>query len=145
MTAFNDKIIEKVDELVDKASEKLDEGKTDECLKFLKDAWALFPDPKEDWHEAYNVAKYIFEEYIKSDQASDAKEWLDNMQKINNNLHANDEELLFCTAKYKFEIDKHDDAFEDFDAVVKSAGLRYFEDENPKYLRFYKKNKKGLK
>ncbi|CAM4413399.1 Tetratricopeptide repeat protein [Zobellia nedashkovskayae] len=105
------------------------------CLK--EKAWNLYPEPKNTWNEAYSLAKDIFESYLYEENYIKAKEWLNLMIDTNNVLHLMDEDCPFNIAKFKFDTKEYDDALHTFQEVVKVAGMRYFENEDPKYRNFY--------
>ncbi|AKK74221.1 hypothetical protein OK18_17865 [Chryseobacterium gallinarum] len=128
----------KIDELTDLAYTQFEESNTEESFKLLKQAWNTYPDPKEQWNEAYNTAKYIFLDYMSLQNLAEAKVWLNNMIRVNNYLHLNDEDCYFNYAKYQFEIGEYKESYDKLKQVVEAAGFRYFENEDPKYLEFYK-------
>ena len=97
----------------------------------------MYPEPKNNWSEAYNTAKYAVDDCFSILDMKNAKTWLDRMAYVNDQLHQRDEELMHYTGKYKYEIGDYDASFIAFDKVVKMAGKRYFEDEPSKYLNFY--------
>lgn len=138
MAILDQKIQSKIDGLSNSAYEEFEAGKKEASFKLLKEAWELYPEPKNNWNEAYNTAKYIFLDYMKLKRYNDAKEWLNKMIEVNNNLHLFNEDCLFSIGKYQFDTGKEKEAFETFDKVVKSAGMRYFQDEEARYLKFYK-------
>ena len=145
MAILNEELQEKIDELIDSAFIKFEEGKFEESFSLQKRAWDIFPDPKEQWNEAYNIAKCIYTDYLNVGRFNEAKEWLNKMIENNNNLHLEDEDVWHETAKYQFEIGEYKDSYDKFKQVVEDAGLRYFEDEDPKYLKFYKNPEKYIK
>ena len=107
------------------------------CLKLHEQAWSMYPEPKSNWNEAYNTAKYAVDDSFKMLDLDNVKKWLNRMIYINNNLHQSDEELTHYIGKYKFEIKDYQGAFEDFKNVVQVAGMRYFDSEPSKYMDFY--------
>jgi tetratricopeptide (TPR) repeat protein len=145
MAVLNEKIQEKIDDLTDLAYQKFQENLKDESFKLMEQAWRLYPDPKENWTEAYNTAKYACDDCFAISDFSKAKIWLNRMITNNNNLHLSNEECQFYVAKYLFETGEYEKALDNFKEVVKSAGLRYFEDEDSKYLDFYKNPQKYIK
>ncbi len=108
-------------------------------------AWELYPTPKEQWNEAYSLAKDFYQDYLYQNNLEQAKKWLNRMIENNNNLHLFDEDCSFEVAKYHFETKKFEEALELFKYVAGEAGLRYFEGEDPKYLDFYKNPEKYMK
>jgi tetratricopeptide (TPR) repeat protein len=148
---LDEKIQSKIDELMDKSYDKLQEGNYDEYFKLINQAWELYPEPKEKWSESYNTAKYIFKDYMDIKNFDEAKKWLEKMQKINDAYRAwdansgYDEELNFETGKYYYETNNLEEAYKLWREVVHGSGkshFRYFDGENPKYLEFYKNQKK---
>jgi tetratricopeptide (TPR) repeat protein len=140
---------EQIDELIDLSYEKKQEGNNDESFELLKKAWALYTEPKEKWTEAYNTAKYIFQDYMELGNYSEAKKWLNQMIKDNNVNHDYHGDLEFEIGKYKYEMGLYEEALEYFMIATKEGGgVRYFEGEDKKYREFYKnpeKIKEGLK
>jgi tetratricopeptide (TPR) repeat protein len=145
MAQLEELIQEKIDGLIDLAYEKHQEGNVSKSFELLKKAWSLYPEPKKDWTEAYNTAKYLFEDYMEIEEYDEAKKWLNEMIENNNNLNHSYEDCLFNIGKYKFCVHQYEEALSHFKKVVKDAGYRYFEDEDPKYLDFYKHPDKYIK
>lgn len=140
MAVLNSELQEKIDALVDLAYEQ-SEGNEKESFRLLKAAWDLYPEPKQNWNEAYNTAKYIFEDYLKIGDLAEAQKWLHEMVKNNDTLGLSEGEVQYCEGKYYYETGNFEEAYKKFKyAVVDAkAGYRYFEDEDPKYLKLYKK------
>jgi len=145
MALLNETIQEEIDNLTELAYEKFQNNQKEESFKMMEQAWNLYPDPKENWTEAYNTAKYICDDCFAINDFPKAKIWLNRMIANNNNLHHSDEECQYYIGKYLFETGEYEKALENFKEVVKSAGYRYFEDEDPKYLDFYKRPQKYIK
>lgn len=127
---------EKVDTLVDKAYELHEAGQSKQSFEHLEKAYLVFPNPLE-YPEAYNISKYIFEDYIKLNDLQSAKIWLNKMIENNNQLHHSDDDCLFAIAKFQFKNNNHGEALKLFKQVVNEAGMRYFEGEAPEYKDFY--------
>lgn len=121
--------------------------KTDkeQYFKLKTEAWELYPEPKDNWNEAYSLAKDFFKVYLFESNFVKAKEWLNKMIANNNNLHLFDNDLCFNIGKYYFETGEYKDAYEKWKAVVEDSGFRYFENEDKKYLDFYKSPQKYMK
>lgn len=145
MALLEDEKQSEIDNLTELAYQKFQQGLHDESFKLLEQAWDLYPDPKENWTEAYNTAKYVCEDCFAVNNFPEAKVWLNRMIANNNNLHHSDDECQYYVGKYLFETGEYERALENFKEVVKEAGLRYFEDEDPKYLDFYKNPQKYMK
>ncbi len=108
-------------------------------------AWSLYPEPKNEWNEAYSLAKDFFSSYLFENKNNKAKEWLDKMIENNNNLHLFDFDIDFEIGKYFFETKNYTKTLEKWKFVVKETGYRYFEDEDPKYKDFYLNPEKYIK
>src|SRR5574344_1745758 len=145
MAILSNKIQEQIDKLEELSYEKKQSGETEEAFRLSEQAWALYPEPKNNWNEAYNSAKYIVDDYMEIGNLEKAKEWINRMIYVNNNLHNDDDELLFYIGKYYFEKGSYPDALQNFKEAVNGVGLRVFEDEDPKYLKFYKHPEKYIK
>lgn len=126
-----------IDTLSEQAYEKFQENEVDESFKLLKAAWDLYPEPKNQWNEAYNNARYLFDDYMRMDDLNNAKIWLDHMVDHNNSLHLFDADLCFQQGKYLFEKGNYQEALNKWREVVKDSGMRYFEDQKKGYLSFY--------
>ena len=134
-----------IDDLREKANEYWDTDKS-QYYKLLKDAWSLYPEPKNNWTEAYSLAQELFSAYLEEENFEEAKKWLNEMIENNNNLKHSYEDCLFNIGKYNFEIDNLDEAYNQWREVVRGSGgknhFRYFEGEDKKYLEFYKSQTK---
>lgn len=121
--------------------------KTDKTKYFemkLK-AWELYPKPKNNWSEAYSLAKDFFRVYLRENENEKAMEWLERMIENNESLHLDDDDINFNIGKYNFEIGDYEVALKKWKEVEKEAGLRYFEREKPEYLDFYLHPEKFIK
>jgi len=144
MALLDEKNQAKIDKLKEKANDYWDKDKS-LYFKFINEAWNIYPEPKNNWHEAYSLAQELFSAFLEEENFSEAKKWLNEMIENNNNLSHSYEDCLFNIGKFQFCIQQYEDALSHFKEVVKEAGLRYFEDEDPKYLDFYKNPQKYIK
>ena len=151
METLDSKIQNKIDNLIDEAYDCSQNGDYTQSFELLQKAWDLYPFPKENWTESYNTAKYIFEDYLKIKEYDKAKNWLEKMTEINNAYRAcdenstYDEDLQFCAGKYYYETGNLEEAYKQWRETVRKSGknhFRYFENEDKKYLDFYKKQNK---
>ena len=124
------------------AVQNLKSGNTKSFFTLAEKAWELFPEPKEDWNQAYNFSKMVFNHSINNTSIDEAKKWLDRMIHNNNNLHLFDYDVDFNEGKYLFETGNYQEALAKWKYVVNEAGLRYFEREKPEYLEFFKNPEK---
>lgn len=69
----------------------------------MLEAWNLYPNPKNQWNEAYSLAKEIFDAFLIDGNIIEAKKWLNEMIDNNNSLHLMDFDLSFNIGKYHFE------------------------------------------
>ncbi len=117
----------------------------DKFATLAETGWECFPEPKNSWNQGYNYAKMIYKGFLNHKQFAHAKIWLNRMIENNNTLHLFDEDCFFNYAKYQFEMGEYKDSFDKFSRVVEEAGFRYFDDEDPKYLDFYKHPEKYMR
>ena len=108
MAVLDNKLQEKIDDLINIGNEFWDQDKS-QYYKKLFEAWELYPEPKKNWNEAYSLAKEIYQAYILDENFDKAKEWLNKMIDNNNHLHLFDEDCTFNYAKYQFEIGEYKD------------------------------------
>jgi len=142
MAVLENKEYDKVITVGKEAVQSLKNGKISEFFTLADKAWGLFPEPKENWNQAYNFSKMVFKHSINNNSKDEAKKWLDRMIENNNNLHLFDIDIDFNEGKFYFETKGFDQALEKWKYVVDEAGFRYFESEKPEYLEFYKNPKK---
>jgi tetratricopeptide (TPR) repeat protein len=93
----------------------------------------------------YRYIKSMLNGHLKNNNLEMAKKWLDRLADVNNIVHFSDEEVGFYYGKYNYEKGNLEEAYKQWREVVKRSGnnhFRYFEDEDKKYLEFYKKQKK---
>ena len=138
MAVLDKKLQDEIETLTDLAYEKFLNNEIEKSFILSEQAWDLYPDPKENWNEAYNTASSIVDDCLKIKDFERAKKWLNNMIMVNNNLHLNDEDLNFYLGKYFFEIGDYLKAKEEWDNAVSLAGYRVFEGEDPRYIDFYR-------
>ncbi len=111
----------------------------DGFFKSAEEGWSLFPDPKENWNQGYNYAKMVFKAAFEHKNMDCAKTWLIRMVENNNNLKLYDCECQYYEGKYYFETAEYESAFNKFRYVVNGADYRYFDENDSKYLEFFKK------
>jgi hypothetical protein len=131
-----------IDGLIDKSNEEFDNKNYDLSIILLIEAWNKLPEPKEDYSESYHIVEYLSSTYLDIKEYEKAKEWAAKIFKCA--LHRQDDgNREFLAGKISFESNDIETAKKYFiDAFNKSEG-RCFEDENSKYLKFYKKIVKG--
>ena len=83
---------------------------------------------------------------LKDNELDKIKIWFQRMDKIQTNLGLWDGVYEFYAAKVYFELKDYQLAKKFFALSVEiGKGYRYFEDEDPKYLDFYKNSEKYIK
>jgi len=145
MAVLEKEIQSKIDYLIDEAYLDFQNEKYEESYEKQLKAWDLFPDPKFQWNEVYNTAKYIFNDMIVLENYDLAKKWLNEMINHNNNLHLMDFDLSFNMGKYYFEKGDYNEAYAEWQNLIKQTKYRYFGSQSPKYLDFYKNPEKYIK
>jgi len=128
----------KIDKLVDESYEEFQAKNYENSFKLLFDAWDLFPEPKKNWNESFNLVTYIIDDYLKLNDLPNAEKWSVQLEEIDNNLTISKGTVFFIKGKIAFEKEAYKEARENFKESVKEGkGFRYFEDEDQKYLDFY--------
>jgi tetratricopeptide (TPR) repeat protein len=145
MAVLDSSIYNGVVELGKKAVAALQIDDLNNFEQYAEQGWNLFPEPKTNWNQGYNYAKMAFKGFIQNHRFESAKRWLNRMIEINNNLQLFNAEVWFYVGKYYFETGEYENAHKEWEAVVKDAGLRYFDGEDKKYLDFYKHPEKYMK
>ena len=121
-----------------KAVAALKANDIDSFLDFAEKGWMHFPEPQDNWNQGYNYAKMIFKGALDNQRFDSAKVWLNRMIENNNTLHNFNTDVWFNLGKYLYETGERQAACEKWQAVADEAGLRYFENEKPAYLEFFK-------
>lgn len=124
------------------AVDNLKAGNVNEFYRLAEEAWQKFPEPRSNWNQEYNFCKMCFKHCLDNQNYSLSKVWLDRMIDNNNTLHLSEYEIQHYEGIYYFETGDYKKAYEKWQYVTKDAGFRYFENENPKYLTFYKNPEK---
>jgi len=138
MALLESEINSKVESLKSEATAAWKINDVDGFLATGEAAWDLFPNPKSNWNEGYNFAKFMFKGSMLKNELTGAELWLSRMVDNNNSLHNFDSDCEFNEGKLLFTQGRFEAALDKFNYVVKDAGFRYFENEDPKYLEFYR-------
>ncbi len=143
MAVLEKSIQDKIDSLSNQSYDFYESGDKENSYKLMEDAWKLYPEPKENWNESYNTARYALDDLLKNGVIDRALIWYKRMTKIQENLGSWEGSYEFYSGKFLFENEKYNEAYDFFKkSVVIRGGLNYFEDEDPKYLEFYKNPEK---
>ncbi|RLJ75176.1 hypothetical protein [Pedobacter alluvionis] len=138
MAALEQDLFQHVISLGKQAVDSLKAGNMDDFYRLSEEAWRKFPEPRSSWNQEYNFCKMCFKHCMNNKNYTIAKVWLNRMIENNNHLHLSEYEVQHNQARYFFETGNYGDAYEKWQYVTKDAGFRYFENEDPKYLDFYK-------
>lgn len=144
MKEFSAKIESKLELYLTKSSDFYEKGDVIQAGKFLIKAYEIIPEPKEEYNESYNYCSYVLGYILNENYNLEmAENWLKELEKINTNQKCWSGSYEFYAGKTYFELRKYSLAKKFFDICVEiGKGTRYFEDENPKYLDFYKNPEK---
>lgn len=146
MQEFKEETEREIEALLVKHSELYEKGNIPDAGECLIKAYEIIPDKKEEYNESYNycsyVLNYILEEHYK---LNEAEEWLKKLHKIEKYQKCWSGDYAFFAGKTYFELKNFILAKKFFESCVKEGkGTRYFKDEDPKYLDFYKNPKKYM-
>ena len=124
---------DKIDMIIQSASDLFMEQKFSDSIEKLLLAWDLLPEEKERDENSYHIAKYLIIVYLKLKEYENAKTWVTKLQKCDLG-RLDDGEREFYAGVVQFELENYDEA-KNLLAVanMKSEG-KCFEDEDPKYL-----------
>jgi tetratricopeptide (TPR) repeat protein len=143
---LDQKIQNRIYELEKLAEEKFQKNDLSAMMECIDKAWKLYPEPKINWTEAYNMAKHGF--LLAKDVVKDfnlAKKWLNCMIEYNNKSHLFDGDLEFNIGTYKFDTGALNEAYKMFKETIRQSGkshFRYFEGEDKNIWNF--KRQKAL-
>jgi len=143
MALLDAEIYNNVIEVGKKAVAALQRNDWENFEKYAEQGWQRFPEPKENWNQAYNYAKMVYKGFFNNGKFDNAKLWLNRMIAHTNCLHLFHGELEFEIGKYKFETGLYEEALDYFMIATKEGGgMRYFEGEDKKCREFYKSPEK---
>jgi len=146
MAVLEKPIQDKIDNLSNQSYDLYEIGDKVKSYELMEKAWELYPEPKENWNESYNTARYALDDLLKDGEIERALVWYERMTKSQEKLGSWEGSYEFYSGKFLFESEKQKEAYEFFKkSVVIRGGLNYFEDEDPKYLDFYKNPEKYIK
>lgn len=138
------KIQKETDELIEQAYRFGLKGRYDIAIELQEQAFNLIPEPREDYHESFNILKYIIEDNL---IALKFKEAIRLVEKIHRFYEGRGDwgELERLKGKVYFETGQYEKAYQFFKIAVKKGTLRQIEQEggepDNRYLDFYKNPK----
>jgi tetratricopeptide (TPR) repeat protein len=137
-------IQKKIDNLIDEAYEYFQKGNTKESFSNYNKAFDLILEPKNKYGESFNIIKYLLDDYITIKDKDKAYEKIKDLEKYYG-LRYDAGELELIKGKTFFEFEDYNEALQYFDIAFKKSKGREFQDEDPKYLDFYKNPDKYIK
>jgi len=146
MALLEKQLQDKIDELSNLSYDYYESGNKEKSYMLMEDAWNLYPEPKENWNESFNTARYALDDLLKDSKMEKALIWYERICKIHKNLGLWEGVFEFYSGKYFFENKDYKKSYEFFKKSVEiRKNLNYFEGENSKYLAFYQDTSKLLK
>lgn len=144
MKELNGKLSSTLEELVNESSIQYESGNIAKAKDLLVEAFNKIPEPKEEYNESYNYCSYVLNFIIDEGlDANEAEQWLNELIKISETQKIWKGNIDFHKGKVYFELNKYEEAHKAFEVSVKEGkGFRLFEDEDPKYLDFYRNPEK---
>ena len=131
---------QKVAEQIEKANQYRDINQ-EKYFEVLEAAWALYPIPKENYADAYHLAKEIFSRHLQNREINQAERWLHEMIRNSNTLQHHECDCQFNEAKFLYESGDQEQALILFRKLVRRFGMAYLETEGTQYKEFYLKYK----
>jgi len=127
----------KFEALINESNEQFHSGKHQESMLLLEEAWELIPEPKGIYSESYHVVEDIIDTLFLLQDFNKAYEWSTKIF-TTGFMRFDTGGKEFISAKAAYELGEFDLAKEFFNFAFKKSEGRCFEDEDPKYLEFFK-------
>ncbi len=139
MKEFSNEIENKIDNFLSESSEYYEKGNIIKSGNYLVKAYKIIPQPREKYNESYNYCSYVLDYILDEEyEVNNALKWLQELELIANFQKTWEGSYEFYAAKTYFVIGQFEKAIEYFDKCIEiGKGMRYFEDEDPKYKDFY--------
>lgn len=99
-------------------------------------AWSQIPEPQAAYDQAQSMASGLVAFFMQTRQFDKAAVWLQRMREVYG-PSPDASEADFIAAALAYETGQLDAAFDGFHALYKRFKRRPFQDEDPKYLKFY--------
>lgn len=146
MAVLDKQIQNKIDDLSNLSYELYEKGEKNKSYEAMEQAYNSYPQPIENWNESFNTCKYALDDLLRDNEMQKVEIWFERMHKIQENLGLWNGIFEFYAAKVYFELKDYKLARKNFEQSIEiGKGYRYFEDEDPKYLDFYKNPEKYIK
>lgn len=129
----------KVDSLFELNEKYFDNADYSKCIQIHENAWQEFPDPKYRYvEEGYALIQGLVFLNLKMENFVQAEKWARQLYLFDQSDFLGTSE--FALGQVLYEMERMDEAKEQFAiAMIKSEG-RVFEDEDPKYLSLLQDN-----
>lgn len=138
MANLQSPIKEKFETLVNKSNEQFENGKHNDSIITLEEAWDLLPEPKGVYsEESFHLVKDIIDTCFIIKDYKKAKEWSDKIY-LTGLARKDTGKKEFISGKVAFELGEVEVAKEFFYIANKKSEGRCFEGEDTKYLRCFK-------
>lgn len=136
-------IYETFDEMTDRAYELFVNKKYDDSFQLYEKCLEIVPEPKRDYGEASNVIEWMVENYMLIGRIAEAITWVERL-----GGYLKNKELMgdweFLKGKVYFEAQLWDKSLENFGIAFKKTKGRCFEEQDKKYLEFYRTPEKFI-
>lgn len=137
MATLQSPIKEQFDNLVNKSNEEFDKGNHIESIRLLENAWDKLPNPRGIYSDSYHLAKDIIDTCFIIKDFKKAKEWSEKLY-LTGFMRIDTGEKEFFAGKVAYELGELETAKEFFNIANNKSEGRCFEDEDSKYLKFFK-------
>lgn len=137
MKSVNDEIMKEMRELGAKVREALKNGNVEEAQSLLEQGWRLIPEPKSEYDISISKVLASIRLMAQSGKPSLAFKWIEELKYLP--ISAIDAEPDFLIGMTFFELHDEDKAFLHLERANKLSKGRCFQDEDKKYLEFFKK------
>ncbi|WHX47202.1 hypothetical protein QNH46_13595 [Paenibacillus woosongensis] len=137
MVLLNSPLKEEIEKLIEVSNQEYDLANYEDSIKLLEEAWEKLPIPKVTYDDSYHIVKYIIETYLFMNKAEMGAKWI-SMLFICDLEREDSGEREFIAGKVSYETDDLVMAKELFYVANNKSEGRCFEDEDTKYLKFFK-------
>lgn len=132
-----EEIYDKFDKMSDEAYELFMNKQYEKSFEKYKECLNIIPEPKRDYGDSSCVIEWMVDNYLKIQDYSNAITWVEKLGEYlkNKNILGDWE---FLKGKVYFEAGNLVKSLENFKIACTKAGMNIFEEQDPKYLDFYK-------
>lgn len=132
-----DEIYDKFDALSDEAYEDFVNKKYQSSFEKYERCLAMIPEPKKDYGDASNVIEWMVENYLKIGDYPNAIKWVEDLGNYLKNI-----DILgdweFLKGKVYYEAGDPEKALENFRVAHDKTKGSCFEEQDKKYITFFK-------